>query len=431
MSSFKVLIIGGGLSGALLANGLLNNNIDFTIFERDHAHSKREGYQIRLGAGANAGFRVCLTDAQIQTITNKLGKSTVTASTAPALYTSQFRELIDFSAVPSDVVLAGHIEYGKAFIRYSGVERGGEEKVRVEFEDGSCEYGDVVVGADGANSRVNKQSGLNNITRIESHWSFVSKGNLPYERMMQLPAKLRQSPMVVSTKHTSMYYALYLPEDFSKASMPSAEIEKRYNEAEALFYWGVNIPVRDLPYKDILEIKDKRKVVLNHIRNWALEYHTMFSIGADDADAADLLVLKFHASSKPAADWRARLTDPGQGHARVWLMGDAIHAMQPNRGQGGNQALQDCADMLPRLLTVAKKGASTSDISAACAAYEADMIPRAFEWVKKSGGTSIPNIDFDGWVGVVVGIVAVVLVPLMQLYARVFAPVREEESSEM
>lgn len=42
MAHFKVIVIGGGLSGALLTNGLLNNNVNTTLYERDAADSKRE-----------------------------------------------------------------------------------------------------------------------------------------------------------------------------------------------------------------------------------------------------------------------------------------------------------------------------------------------------------------------------------------------------
>lgn len=47
--NFKVIVIGGGLAGSLLTNGLLNNGVEAKLYERDAANSKRDGYQIRLG----------------------------------------------------------------------------------------------------------------------------------------------------------------------------------------------------------------------------------------------------------------------------------------------------------------------------------------------------------------------------------------------
>lgn len=172
MSSFKVIIVGGGLSGALLANGLLNNNIDFMVYERDSTNVNREGYQIRLGDGAQAGFRACLTAQQHEAIMKKLGKSTVAAATGLSLYTTQFRELIDLTSVPNysksaginrvvlrDLLLSSikdsnRIKYGKAFVNYKTVSSNGADKILVSFADGSSDSCDLLIGADGAHSRV-------------------------------------------------------------------------------------------------------------------------------------------------------------------------------------------------------------------------------------------------------------------------------------
>lgn len=61
---------------------------------------------------------------------------------------------------------------------------------------------------------------------------------------------------------------------------------------------------------------------------------------------------------------------------------------------GGNQSMRDIATALPqlkRLAEVAKSGNPLSEklLTEACSEYENEMIPRAFEWVKKSGGSTI------------------------------------------
>jgi 2-polyprenyl-6-methoxyphenol hydroxylase-like FAD-dependent oxidoreductase len=83
---------------------------------------------------------------------------------------------------------------------------------------------------------------------------------------------------------------------------------------------------------------------------------------------------------------------PALGHPRVWVLGDAMHVMLPNRGMGGNQAMLDTtiiAPLLERLNQAAQKNGSvsTAEVAAACGEYEREMIPRAFEWVELSGGT--------------------------------------------
>jgi hypothetical protein len=62
---------------------------------------------------------------------------------------------------------------------------------------------------------------------------------------------------------------------------------------------------------------------------------------------------------------------------------------------GGIQAMQDCADILPELLALSKTAESdilisSQEVESAVKRYEDKMIDRAFTWVKKSGGTSVP-----------------------------------------
>lgn len=175
MSSFKVIIVGGGLAGSLLANGLMNNNIDFTLYERDPADSKREGYQIRMGDAALEGFEACLTPDHVAAITSKLGMSSNLSSTAPILCTSQFKVVLDLSQLPTysrsaainrvalrnllvaPVQKTNHVEFEKAFSRFEIIRQDdGQERVKVHFADGSSDLCDVLVGADGSGSKVSQ-----------------------------------------------------------------------------------------------------------------------------------------------------------------------------------------------------------------------------------------------------------------------------------
>lgn len=60
MAPLKVIVVGGGLAGALLANGLQNNDVKVRVYERDERNIEREGYKNRLGESAMLGFRACL-----------------------------------------------------------------------------------------------------------------------------------------------------------------------------------------------------------------------------------------------------------------------------------------------------------------------------------------------------------------------------------
>ncbi|KAF5566709.1 fungal specific transcription factor [Fusarium phyllophilum] len=357
MGNFKVCIVGGDLAGSLLANGLINNGIDTIIFERDEESLKREGYQIRLGDPALTGLASCLTDSQLESIVQKLGRYSGSSKTAPSICNAKFQTILDLSALPTyskssainrvvlrdllldPVIAEGKVKFGKHFPHYEIInkEPGGKESVKVNFSDGSSEYCDILVAADGSGSK---------------------KGG--------------------DQEHD---------EDFD------------FDENQASFYWSLSVPRELCPFDDPSDIPDRRKFCLDIVRNWAPEYHVMLSAGASDEN--NITVTMPRASTKLSKNWRQRLrarngNNTEEGHPRVWLVGDAVHAMQPSRGMGGNQAMRDVADMLPELLELVRAAEagpplSAKEIETRCNAYEKKMIDRSFAWVAKSGGTALPD----------------------------------------
>lgn len=173
MSNFKVIVIGGGLAGALLANGLINKSVDVTVYERDAYETKREGFQIRLGEAAMTGFKACLTEHDLAAIRRKFGQSSSASSSAPMVCDSQFKILLDMTQFPSysksaainrvalrnlliaPVHTAERVKFEKIFSHYEIIKNDrDEERVEVHFTDGSTDTCDVLIGADGSGSKV-------------------------------------------------------------------------------------------------------------------------------------------------------------------------------------------------------------------------------------------------------------------------------------
>ncbi|KAL1900669.1 hypothetical protein Sste5346_002394 [Sporothrix stenoceras] len=418
MAPFKVIIIGCGLAGGLLGNGLLHNDVDFVIYESDDVDSrsniKRDGYQIRLGAHAIHGFKACLTDDQQAALYRMFGRSGGVLPAAPILYDTNLRLLLDLTKFPAytksapinrvvlrdylqaPLVAAERVRFGKKFVKYTVEEGGGASAVRVHFADGTSDTCDLLISAEGSRSRINKQIGLDNIVQLHKRWGFLAKGSLPKAKLKALGPEVRKAPVAVIHDGIILFYSAYLPKGAKDAAEPAAKNVDNddaadFDEEMSSLFWSLMIPVEKCP-DDPLSMEDKVGFCIDMVKNWDPRFETM--LRAIDND--DVYVFQPRASTNPGVDWRQKSnakssSEPETGHGQVWLLGDAIHPMLPARGMGANQAMRDTADMLPQILALRDAAASEKldkqTLSIAVNAYEGKMLPRAFHWVGMSGGT--------------------------------------------
>jgi salicylate hydroxylase len=168
-SPFHVVIIGGGIGGLCLAQGLKKAGIGVAVFERDRTPTSRfQGHQIHISPRGSRALQDCLPSELWKTFTATCGKSLRSFR----FLTHRMEELRHAEAPDSDeierhysasritlrqVLLAGLddiVHFDRAFTRY---EQSSDDRVTAFFEDGTSSEGDILVAADGGNSRVRKQ----------------------------------------------------------------------------------------------------------------------------------------------------------------------------------------------------------------------------------------------------------------------------------
>ena len=390
--SFRVGIVGGGIGGLALAQGLKKAGVSVALYERDATPTDRlQGYRVRISPNGSAALHDCLPPDLFD-----LFAATCSVDRRRFRFlTEKMEELLSFEfygepgAIAQNraasritlrqILLArldGIVQFGKAFTRYEETDDG----IVLHFADGSTAACDVLVGADGGNSRVRQQF-LPHAQRIDTGVvGIAAKAMLTDDNRRRLPPRvLDGSGLVMAPGRRSMFIGLH---EFAAgaptvpaldgASPPGApgETSALFDNSTSYVFWAYSGPRADIERGTPLERlapPDLQRLVLDHIRNWHPDYSVL--VCASDPSTFHIATIK---TSVPVASWPSR---------RITLIGDAIHSMTPYRGIGANIALRDAA-LLGRTLAAAAAGQST--IEAAVEDYERQMRDYGFAAVRTS-----------------------------------------------
>lgn len=385
-SSLHVLIIGGGLGGLCLAQGLRQAGINATVYEREQIPGiRRQGYRLHIDTRGASGLRACLPTrlfelflattsqpGQRVTVLNKQlrVRKTVIAGRANSSDLATFSAAIDRLTL-RELLLAGldeSIHFNKEFSRY---ELEADGSVRAFFTDGTEAHGDVLVGADGVHSRVRRQF-LPEADVIDTGARCIyGKTLLTEETRARLPTVLQQGFTVVAGLRFSL--ALGLVEFLHPPAEAAARLapEIQFHTTGSYLMWSFNAKRKLLTATDNelfrMNGEQLQQMVLNKIKSWHPDLRALI------------------AASEPEEIFpiAVRVADicPAWSSTSITLLGDAIHAMSPAGGSGANMALRDAHQLCQALISVA---GGTKPLPQALHEYETPMLKAGFEAVRFS-----------------------------------------------
>jgi 2-polyprenyl-6-methoxyphenol hydroxylase-like FAD-dependent oxidoreductase len=385
----KVLIIGAGTGGLCLAQGLKAEKISVQVFERDPVPFDRQaGYRLSINPTGSRALKDCLPDPLFVTlVTNSLNPSRAVSFLDERLKLLLGIEILETDPYSVDcerpitrialrrVLLEGLdeiVQFGKKFVSYEDAPDGA---VKVRFEDGSTAIGDVLIGSDGANSRVRKQL-LPHAQRVETGLLSVA-GRLSLNdavRKIAPPAVFLGPTLILGPKGCFLFtnaveYGDSTPKDPTLPDrIESPESSSPLSNREEYLMWGFSARREKFGLtgnQAVFQPEDLKRTALTLMKDWDPAIRQIVNRTSD----LSMFPVK---TSVPISPWPTR---------NVTLLGDALHNMTPYRGMGANMALRDAAALKRALAKVARGEVLLLD---ALAGYEREMIEHGFRAVRLS-----------------------------------------------
>ncbi|MCV7205167.1 2-polyprenyl-6-methoxyphenol hydroxylase [Mycolicibacterium peregrinum] len=324
----KVLVVGAGVGGISIARGLLRDGHDVTVFEQRP--------EVRAGGGAvtiwsNGESVLRQLGVDMAGAGQELATVRVVTSTGRPMTTLDVAAIVSrmgapVRMVPRRILLERLLEgFPAERIRCNAQVVGvanGSHGVRLDFADGSCADGDLVIGADGLHSKIREIVGAPHAEPT---------GWCSWQGLAALPGGAdRHVAFVIVGEHGNL------------GLWPAGDTEVQW--------WF------DLPWSpDFVRPDRPIEVIRANFTGWSELVDQVLATLTDD----DL-------ARSPYPHFRHPLPGPGDG--ALTLLGDAAHTMPPTLAQGTNQALLDTM-VLCKAVSDFQHGAH-GDLSGALRWYE-------------------------------------------------------------
>lgn len=396
-----VLIIGGGVGGLCLAQGLRRAGVGAAVRERDASpEGRRQGYRLRISPEGEEALRACLPPELLELLvatSNERENGGLAAfdqhlaeQWAPSFDDPRGDRPDRIDAVDRvtlrRVLLAGlgdAVRFGKTYEHFT---RAADGRITAHFADGTSEECDVLVAADGTNSRVRaqvrpwdtpKDLGVRTVFSRIPRRSAISAG---------LPEFLRDRfSYVIGTDghHLGLMPMVFRtpPTEAAARLWPDAGLA----DAEDYYMSVFNVHRDDLGMTDeelfALSGAELCRFVSERTAAWHPHLRGIFGHALPEESFAVAL-----RATTPVEPW-----EPGP----VVALGDAVHTMPPSGGVGANTAVRDAQALTTALSDVA---AGRAGLAEAVGGYQDAMVKYATEGVQMSlkiAQWSIKKVDVE------------------------------------
>lgn len=385
----RIAIVGSGLGGLCLAQGLHRAGVPFEIYEKDpRVDSRTQGYRLRIDADGQRALSSCLSPA----LEGLFRRTCALTSTRGRFLDPQLREVNGRPSAtwqPSvadddsdgdrsvdrrilrEILMCGIADRIHFGMGVRGFELAADGAVRLDFDDSSSSMVfDVVVGADGVNSVIRAQRLPRAMPVDTGALCFFGKTALSIATREQVADELLDGTSVIFADGFAVVIDA-MRFGGSAAAMATQECRDWHlSDVEDYLYWAFIGPRGRLGVYPGVNGVDRtviRCAIEDVTRDWAPELRAPFGLMKEDTLASTIV------RSAPVMDaWEP---------SGVTLLGDAIHVMSPAGGLGANTALVDAAELTRHLVAVS---AGRQPVVDAVYAYESDMRLRARGALRRS-----------------------------------------------
>ncbi|RGB37229.1 hypothetical protein C1646_695369 [Rhizophagus diaphanus] len=411
-----IIIVGAGLGGLSLYHALIKNKdkkeFNVKIFERESCPTDRwQGYHIGLSNYGAQSLLNCIPSSiasnltkampnpipEIEThgitITDQVGNVLLTPPTKPfkdvyelAKISRGLSSMITYRDRLRDVLLEDvPVQWNKKCIKYVETEGG----VWVFFEDGSQEFCNILVGADGINSPIRKQK-LPELQIFDYGITHVGADVSVPKHLMDKINKIHGNILACKTLGTKGDSTFMMTRLIPIKQEQNDEKNETHYRATLVYSYPSEFDNIDVE-SDKVKVDDNDPAsVIEHVKR-------LIRTLRPDCELTDLLLELWDLAPKtipndpikfpfktynPVQRRMMRDIDPmsikSWTSSRVVLLGDAAHAMSPILGLGANNAIQDADKLSQALLKY------TDNTISFIKEYEKEMLKRTSADVLRS-----------------------------------------------